>query len=92
MCAFDGESRRWAFSGSAEWLVLLFLLCAIQSVSLSGRRTLLVDDCLMLFPLRLTIPVELVRGGIALGDANGWVGDEAGMVDGMRGSRFRRGG
>lgn len=80
MCDCDVWSRRWGLRGSAEWLVLLFLLCAIQSVSLKGRRTLLVDGCLMLFPLRLVIPVELVRGGIALGEANGWVGDDTGMA------------
>jgi hypothetical protein len=28
----------------------------------------------MLFPLRFRMPVELVRGGMALGDANGWDG------------------
>lgn len=32
----------------------------------------------MLFPLRM--PVELVRGGMAFGEAKGWDGDVDGMV------------
>jgi len=67
---------RWAFNGSAEWLVLLFLLWLIQSVSLSGRRTLL--RCLLMLLLRFRMPVELVRGGMAFGDAKGC---EVGMVE-----------
>lgn len=60
--------RKCAFSGSAEWNVLLFLLCPSQSISLSGRKTLV--RCLRLLPF--SMPVELVRGGMAFGEANGW--------------------
>ena len=48
--------------------VLLFLLWLIQTTSLSGRRTL--PRWVTLCPF--SMPVELVRGGMALGDAKGW--------------------
>jgi hypothetical protein len=35
----------------------------------------------MLFSWRFRMPVELVRGGIALGDANGWDGGWVGEVE-----------
>jgi hypothetical protein len=71
-----------ALRASSEWLVLLFLLWLIQSTSLSGRRTL--ERCLvMAVPLRM--PVELVRGGMALGDAKGCEGDVGDVVDDMAG-------
>jgi hypothetical protein len=57
-----------AFKGSAEWLVLLFLLWPNQSISLNGRRTLVLAGVL---GLKLRMPVELVRGGMALGEAKG---------------------
>jgi hypothetical protein len=76
-------SCRWGFSGSTEWLVLLFLLWPSQSISLSGRRTdVLEGGCLRLPELGFRMPVELVRGGMALGEAKGWTEDEAGMVRG----------
>ena len=73
-----GWGCRCAFSGSAEWLVLLFLLCPSQSISLSGRKTLVREGCFRLLPLRFRMPVELVRGGMALGDAKGWDGGRVG--------------
>lgn len=75
---------RKALRGSAEWLVLLFLLWPSQFVSLRGRRTLL--RCLTLLPLRLRMPVELVRGGMALGEAKGCE-VEAGIVGSTAGRR-----
>jgi hypothetical protein len=48
---------------------LVFLLWLIQSTSLSGRSTLDLC-CLRLLPL--SMPVELVRGGMAFGEAKGW--------------------
>ena len=73
---------RWACSGSAEWLVLLFLLWPNQSISLSGRKTLVLEGCLGRFGLGFRMPVELVRGGMALGEAKGCVGEEGVMVEG----------
>jgi hypothetical protein len=35
----------------------------------------------MLFPLRFRMPEELVRGGMALGEANGWDGGWVGNVE-----------
>jgi hypothetical protein len=58
---------------------LLFLLWLIQSISLNGCSTLLLY-CLRLLPLRLRMPVELVRGGMAFGDAKGCEVEGAGMV------------
>jgi hypothetical protein len=72
-----------AFRPSSEWLVLLFLLWLIQSSSLSGRSTLDLA-CLMLLPFR--IPVELVRGGMAFGEAKGW--EVEGIVVLTPGSRW----
>jgi hypothetical protein len=34
------------------------------------------------FAFKLSMPVELVRGGMALGEAKGWFGDVAGMMEG----------
>ena len=84
-----------AFKGSAEWLVLLFLLWPNQSISLRGRRTLVLEGCLAapVFAFKLRMPVELVRGGMALGEAKGWFGEVAGMVEGsaeVPGSVYRR--
>jgi hypothetical protein len=80
---FNCEAMVWggAFKGSAEWLVLLFLLWPSQSISLSGRRTLVLEGCLATLAFRLRMPVELVRGGMALGEAKGWFGDVAGMME-----------
>lgn len=77
-----GWCCKWAFSGSAEWFVLLFLLWANQSISLSGRKTLVLEGCLGMFGLGFGMPVELVRGGMALGEAKGWVGEQGVMVEG----------
>ena len=77
--------RKCALSSSCEWLVLVFLLWLIQSTSLSGRSTL-DRCCLRLFPLRM--PVELVRGGIAFGEAKGW--DVEGMLEGLCGGCSRK--
>lgn len=57
--------------------VLLFLLWLIQSISESGRRTLWRGFTACPY---VTCPVELVRGGMAFGEAKGCV-----SVDMVRG-------
>lgn len=64
--------RSWvSFCVSVEACdVLLFLLWLIQSISESGRRTLWRGLAGCAF---VTWPVELVRGGMAFGEAKGCV-------------------
>jgi hypothetical protein len=52
-------------SSAEPWLCLLLLLCEIQAFSDSGRSTL--ERCLTAFGMFC----DEVRGGMALGEANG---------------------